>query len=274
MTLLHLAVASLALLTWAAPAAAHDPEAKYLANEGVMVTRGGTKILFDPLFGESFGQYELVPEDMRAAMMAGEAPFDGVDAVFVSHAHADHFAAGDMAAYMRANPETHLYAPKQAVDMMAEIAGADDPMFARVTPISLERLDDPTRLNAQDIAIEAVRVPHAGWPQRAGVENLIFRVTLDEATTVMHMGDADVSDWHYAPHQAVWDERPLDAAFPPYWFLTSEAGRSILINRFKPARTIGVHVPSSVPDDPAAREKPLRDADLFTRPGETRRLGE
>ncbi|MBA4801125.1 MAG: MBL fold metallo-hydrolase [Euryhalocaulis sp.] len=274
MNLPRLALAGLALLTWAAPAAAHDPEAKYLANEGVMVTRGETKILFDPLFGESFGQYELVPEDMRAAMLAGEAPFDGVDAVFVSHAHADHFAAEDMVAYMRAVSEARLYAPQQAVDMMAEIAGADDPIFARVTPIALERLDDPARLNAAGIAIEAVRVPHAGWPQRADVENLIFRVTLDDETTVMHMGDADVSDWHYAPHQEVWDERALDAAFPPYWFLTSEAGRSILTNRFKPARTIGVHVPSSVPDDPAAREKSLRDADLFTRPGETRRLDE
>ena len=68
----------------------------YLANEGVMVSRGDTRILFDPLFNESFGQYQLVPDTMRAAILAGEAPFDGIDAVFISHYHDDHFSVPDM----------------------------------------------------------------------------------------------------------------------------------------------------------------------------------
>ena len=45
-----------------------------MANEAVMVTDGDTKVLFDPLYPESYGQYLLVPEAMREALFAGEEP--------------------------------------------------------------------------------------------------------------------------------------------------------------------------------------------------------
>ena len=47
-------------------------QAFYMANEAVMVTDGDTKVLFDPLYPESYGQYLLVPEAMRAALFAGD----------------------------------------------------------------------------------------------------------------------------------------------------------------------------------------------------------
>lgn len=34
---------------------AHDSTAYYMANEGLMVVHGDTKILFDPLFRNSYG---------------------------------------------------------------------------------------------------------------------------------------------------------------------------------------------------------------------------
>jgi glyoxylase-like metal-dependent hydrolase (beta-lactamase superfamily II) len=83
-------------------------EAFYLANEGVMVSDGDTRILFDPLYPESYGQYLLVPEEMRRALFAGEAPFDGVDAVFISHFHGDHFSPGDVLALMQAQADIAL----------------------------------------------------------------------------------------------------------------------------------------------------------------------
>jgi hypothetical protein len=56
-----------------------------------------------------------------------------------------------------------------------------------------------------------VRIPHAGWPGRADIENLVFRVTLksqSESVTVMHMGDAD--DNHYLPYKSHWQKRISD----------------------------------------------------------------
>jgi len=271
--------ALLGLLVWLSGFAAwaahpdHPSEARYLANEGVMVTQGETKIVFDPLFGETFGVYEALPAAMKADFMAGAPPFDGVDAVFVSHAHDDHFAEADMLAYLQAQPEARLYAPKQAVARLTALPGYQASLDARVTAIALERHDAPARLTVGPVEIEAVRIPHAGWPARAEVENLVFRVTLDAALTVMHLGDADANDWHFAYHQDVWDERALHAAFPPYWFFQSRDGRAILDERLKARRSIGVHVPAGIPDDPDQRPGEYRrHGEYFTRPGETRSL--
>src|SRR5688500_3375071 len=105
------------LLLAAAPASAHDrAEAKYLGNEGVLVARGDTKVLFDAFYAESFdGRYTLVPTPLEQAMMAGQAPFDGVDAIFISHIHPDHFNSRKTIAYMRAHPDVQLYAGMDVV---------------------------------------------------------------------------------------------------------------------------------------------------------------
>jgi hypothetical protein len=92
-----------------------------------------------------------------------------------------------------------------------------------------------------------VRIPHAGWPARAEVENLVFRVTLPDGATVMHMGDADANDDHFLPQQMHWQQKVTNTAFPPYWFFYSAEGRDILEQIINAKQHIGVHVPVKVP---------------------------
>ena len=245
-----------------------------MANEGVMVTDGDTKILFDPLYPESYGQYLLVPEQMREALFAGEAPFEDVDAIFVSHFHGDHFSAEDVLALMQAQQGIALYAPQQAVIGMRSIAGADaQAVFDRVHAVSLEYGDEPVAMTMDELVVEAVRIPHSGWPTgRVNVENIVWRVTLNDNSTVVHMGDADANDEHFALDPEYWSRAAPDMAFPPYWFFASPQGQAILENRVGARRNVGIHVPQQIPGDPMARPRELRSADLFTRPGETRSL--
>ncbi|MEZ5290937.1 MAG: MBL fold metallo-hydrolase [Vicinamibacterales bacterium] len=247
-------------------------KAQYLANAGVLVTHGDTTIVFDPLFRNDFGQYALVPAATERALFAGAAPFDGLDAVFVSHYHEDHFSAADVLRLLEARPELRLYAPAQAVAGMREVSAARLAAVAsRVRAIALAYQDPPVTLEQGSLLIEAVRIPHSGWPERQQqVENIAFRVTLDAATTVVHLGDADPSDAHFARDDAYWHRRRTNVAFPPYWFFTSDAGRQVLSRRIGAARSIGVHVPASVPSQPDQRAPELRGHELFTRPGETR----
>lgn len=270
-TIAGLTLVPLGLNVQAQPATAY-----YIANEGVMVTRGDTKILFDPLFRNSYNQYLLVPDALEAAMFAGEAPFDGVDAIFISHFHGDHFSPADILRLLQAQPGIHLYAPMQAVIVLrAETPNQDDTVFDRVTPVSLAYQDEPMTLTMPGLEIEVVRIPHSGWPTgRVDVENLAWRVTLDTTTTVLHMGDADPNDVHFARDAEYWSRKPPQMAFPPDWFLTSDRGRRILDERIRAQRNVGVHVPAAVPGDPLRRPVPLRELDLFTNPGETRRIPE
>lgn len=246
-------------------------EARYIANEGVLISQGKTKIMFDPLPLSGFGTYADVPQATIAKIMAGEGAYAGVDAVFISHAHRDHFSAKNMIAYMQAHRKVRLIAPKQALDAMQEHSNWNARLLKRITAIELEAGDAPQTIKLRNINATAVRIPHAGWPApaRAAVQNIVFRVTLGKKATVMHMGDADPNPIHFETHAEHWQSARTDTAFPPYWFFVSDEGQSILSNDINADKAIGVHVPLKVPQK-------LKDsgADYFSVFEETRKVGE
>jgi L-ascorbate metabolism protein UlaG (beta-lactamase superfamily) len=246
---------------------------QYLANEGVMVSHAGTSILFDPLFNNSYGQYQLVPAAMREAIMTGAPPYDGIDAVFISHYHDDHFSAIDVLQLLKAQTGIHLYAPTQAVVAMREVAGdSDEDVFKRVTGLDLEYGDAPVEISTKQLTIDAVVIPHSGWPTaRTDVRNIVFRVTLDDSSTVMHMGDADPRIVHFAADEEYWEEERVDLALPPYWFFATSDGREILEERINIRHSIGIHVPDRYAD-PDNVPAELARYEIFTRPGEGRRF--
>jgi L-ascorbate metabolism protein UlaG (beta-lactamase superfamily) len=246
---------------------------QYLANEGVMVTYQDTKILIDPLYENSYDRYQLVPDEMREAIFAGVEPFDSIDAVFVSHNHGDHFSAEDMLRLLRAQTGARLYAPAQAVAGLRQIAQAgDESIFDRVVGLDLNYGDAPISIEANDIAVEAVHIPHSGWPTaRTDIQNIAFRITLDDNCTVLHLGDADARIVHFAADKDYWEERTIDLALPPYWFFGSDDGNEILDGLIVVRRSIGIHVPADF-TDPEQIPAELGGKELFTRPGEERRF--
>ncbi|MDX1482470.1 MAG: MBL fold metallo-hydrolase [Woeseiaceae bacterium] len=253
-------------------AAADAATVTYIANEGVLVTAGETRVLFDPLFEDHYAMYEAPDAQTRNRIIAGDPPFDDVDAVFVSHHHLDHFSQELMLALLAAQPDLRLYAPAQAVAAMRKSAD-DEALLARATGIAMDSGDAPMAMQFGALDILVMRVPHSGWPERhAEVENLVFRVTLDDEATVAHFGDAHTDPAFFKPNRSAWQERGTDLAMPPYWFFLSDGGREILESIVQPEQAIGLHVPESIPGDPQARPPEVRGVDLFTRPGESRTI--
>lgn len=248
---------------------AHDhATAHYLGNEGVMIERGETKVLFDAFYAESYGQYALVPAQINDAMMNGAPPFDGVDAVFVSHVHSDHFSAAPAIAYLRAQPGVTLFAPEQVREKILEAGVSDDdPMMRRVRTLALAPEEKGEVFSLGEIGVDVIAVPHAG--NRPHIQNYAWRVTLDEKTTVIHLGDADPRVSNFSRHQQQLSAKETHTAFPPYWFVGDENGDLILTDIIKAKQVIGVHVPKRA----AGKGDEWREragGDLFTDPGETR----
>jgi L-ascorbate metabolism protein UlaG (beta-lactamase superfamily) len=221
-------------------------KATYLGNEAILVEHANRKVLFDPFFNEGFNIYQMVPDEIRSALFEGKAPYDNIDAVFISHAHADHFSATDLMKFMLAFPGTKVIAPSQAANQIKELSKLTS-LNSSLLPIELAYQDPPVRMSLEGIDFDAVRIPHAGWPQRANISNLVFRVSLNKEVTVVHMGDADPDDAHFAPLMEHWESKKTDVAFPPYWFLGSKSGKIVLSQRLKAQRDIGIHVPIIVP---------------------------
>lgn len=238
-----------------------------------MATHGDAKVVFDPLFNEDFGQYRLLPAQMRAALLAGDAPFDGIDAVFISHYHDDHFDPVDMLSFLENRSNVRLYAPQQAVEAMRAVAPVNTGLFERVQAVDLNNGDVPAIFSMPGLRIGAVRIPHAGWPDRmADVQNLAWRITFDNGPTVLHLGDADTRPAHFTRDAGYWDAHRANIAFPPYWYFLSPRGLEVLRDYLKPLLAIGIHVPVDVPQSPGQRSPPLNGVDLFTTPGEARSI--
>jgi L-ascorbate metabolism protein UlaG (beta-lactamase superfamily) len=258
----------------ATAAAQETSTVRYLANEGVMIAHGDNKILFDPIFDYPSDTYQRVPAKMEQAIYAGQAPYDGVDGVFISHYHPDHFSATGLLRLLRERRAIQLYAPAQAVAEMRRLASPDDEaIFERVTIFDLEYGDAPVFIRKGGLLIEALHVPHSGWPTaRTDVQNIAFRVTLEETSTVVHLGDADPRLVHFEKDQAFWDEREVDLALPPYWFFLSAQGREILVDHMYARHAIGIHVPAEFASDPSSIPEELAGEDIFMQPGEGRRF--
>ncbi|MCF6289141.1 MAG: MBL fold metallo-hydrolase [Proteobacteria bacterium] len=248
---------------------AHNQQAMatYLGNEAIMIENADSKILFDPFFHNNYNLYQLVPEEMRQALFNNQAPYDNIDVIFISHAHGDHFAADDVLRYLTSYPKIKLVAPKQAIDKLMALENSQA-VKKQTIAIELKRGDKPKTIKLDKLLIEAVRIPHAGWPGRADVSNLVFRVTLDKNVTVMHMGDDDPDDEHFKPYKDYWQKNLTNTAFPPYWFFTSEDGPIILDERINAEKSIGIHVPVKVPFELEVTDEPY-----FSKPGEQEIIG-
>lgn len=238
-----------------------------------MITHGDTKILFDPFFRNDYGYFDLVPREMEAALFSGMPPWDGIDAIFISHHHGDHFDPAVVMKFLKKWPTIKLYAPRQAVaELLSLVATPGESLLERVHSIELERDSSAVQFDMDGLLIEAVRIAHAGWPDRsADVENIVFRVTLDNSTTVMHLGDADSGREHYAPHVSFWQGRATSLALVPVWLLLTDEGRYVLDEHIDAEHEIGIHVYKSVPDIPEDRSADFEGLDIFTVPGESRR---
>ena len=172
---------------------------------------------------------------------------------------------------MRANPNVRLYAGLDVISAIyATDVGIDDPIMKRVTRVHADPGAPAAKFNVGGLAVEAFPIPHNG---RSPLPHFAYRVTLDGATTVMHLGDAGPVDEHYEPYQADFDAKKTHVAFAPVWLLTEASGKRVLEQRIRPVKVIGVHAEAK---DEARAEDAKREAgaDVFTRPGETRVIEE
>ena len=246
-----------------------NSSAEFIAHAAVMVESGPTKILFDPIFDKDYGSFQLVAEETQALMMAGQAPFDGVDAVFVSHAHGDHFAAGLTIDYLIANPEVKLFVPEQALKQLEVDTRWNAALKARTQSdqIALNAsLEGAFDLGGEQVDVTRLRLPHAGGARQAKIENLVYRVSLSSDATVMHLGDADPDKNGLRAQSLLFNKRESDMAFVPFWFIgaASEPSVNSLLNA---EHVIGVHVPKKVPVSLVNS-----GADYFSVPGERREI--
>ena len=160
----------------------HDSEnvstLHYLGHDGVMVSGQSSKVSYALFFHNHFGQYALVPDSIRAKIYANEAPYDNIDAIFVSYMHEDHFDILDTIKYLKRSLNKKVYLPHQTHETMLKSSGNVE-IKDRLLTIDRKLGEEAIDVKLAEIMIEAIHIPHAGWLNLSYEQNLVLRVPTD-----------------------------------------------------------------------------------------------
>ncbi len=218
-------------------------EVRYIANEGVLISSKDKSVLIDGLHRQYGPDYAYLPDTEREKIETAQPPFEGIDLLLVSHMHGDHFHPESVGRYLVSSPSTVLASSQQVVDLVESKFVGYDKIKSRVTPITY-KLKERKTINLGGIDVEFLGVGH-GTGRHASIENLghVFKLG---GKTFLHIGDAEFTPEVFEALDL--ENRGIDIAFLPSWYLTATAGRSIIRDHIKPKHIIAVHVAPGAAD--------------------------
>ncbi|MCX6560686.1 MAG: MBL fold metallo-hydrolase [Candidatus Aminicenantes bacterium] len=214
----------------------------YLANEGVLLSCGGTKVLIDAVLDKPHPDYRAPAPDILAKMMKGEAPFDGVDLLLVTHNHPDHFEAPLAAKFMVASAKTVCVAPADAV---AELRKAAEwaKIESRVVSLDL-KVGEKTSRDIGGIPVKALRTLHSG--DREAPMNLVLFIDLG-GWRIFHEGDSP--EKIEAIRAFGLGSKPVDLALVHFWFPLEPNAAKFLQEELAPDHIALMHLPIRLESD-------------------------
>jgi len=240
----------------------------YLGNEALMVQSEQNKVMFDTFFNKKQKHFISIPNKMSDKIFNQDAPFDSVGNIFVSHYHHDHFNAKDTVTYLKSAPQVQLFAPKQAVDKLSA-----QPEYSKIVDqvisLSLGINDKAKHFEVNGMQIEVLRVAHAFGEEMKGVENIIYRVTMENGLTVMHFGDAETSLDYYKKFKTFFQKKNTHHVFLPHIFAVDEHDENAIKKTFNANAITYMHVPVSFLSDEMIDKK-----DFFTEPSDIRTISQ
>lgn len=210
----------------------------YIANEGVLIQSGEQKVIIDALFDKYYDDYLHPSEELLEKMIAGEAPYDGVDVLLSTHIHRDHFAPTVTGRFLKNHPETMLISSAQLARSVAE-----DYTDGASVVSQMEGLGRDTQIHqkeVKDIKIWAFFIYHAGGRRTQSIENMGFLIELD-GKRILHLGDSDMDLKRYA--ELNLKSMDVDIAMVPYWYMADEVGIKIIKETIQPKHLLGIHFP-------------------------------
>jgi len=118
--------AGLALTAILAVPAAAGLAVTALGHTGYLFSDGKTKILVDTLTEPAKDYpFEAPAADTLAKLERGEAPYDGVRLLLISHDHSDHYAPEPVVRFLAAHPKAMLVTTGEVVKKLAAVPGFD-----------------------------------------------------------------------------------------------------------------------------------------------------
>ena len=229
-----------------------------VANSGVLVESGGTQVLIDALFDKPNPEYRAPAPEVLDKMLKCAAPFDGVDLVFVTHNHPDHFDARLAVRYLETVAGPLLAAPADAVEEMRKVAADWSRIGPRVVSIDL-KVGEKAQKAIGKLKVTAFRTLHG---KQESPMNVMFLFELD-GWRIFHEGDSPGNVDEYRGFGL--GSEPVDLTLVHHWFPLEPKCARFLQEVLKPGHIALTHLPVRLESDAPGKIERVREyyQDIF-----------
>lgn len=246
-------------------------EVVFLGTAGFLLRWQEASVLIDAFIDSSrpADWFSPPPEEARAAMVAGEAPFETVKLCLVSHPHGDHFEPGFARRFLESRKGAHIVLAPDAKKLFKAKIAKNDPVLRRVYSVRFAP-GQIGKLMHEGIVVEYFPLAHADERFR-NVQNLGHLVTVS-GWTILHLGDTGMEAKELACYNL--RQRRVDIAFVPYFFFLEPEHREVIEREICAEHLIAYHIPPGKTREVAQRlAKDGPEAIVFEKPMDSRCFG-
>ena len=209
-----------------------------LANEGVVITSGDTRVMVDGMVVEPYSVYGSLPPEAVPSFMKALAEFAGIDLALVSHRHHEHNQPDFACAFMQASAATELYTSEQVIGLMREKCRTFMTTSPRVHEID-PQYGAPAVIEIPGARVTVFPLSH-GTRKEALIQNFGHLVEIG-GMTVLHVGDAAMDPDEF--ERAGLAQRKLDVALIPFLYFQPGPGTEFIDRYMNATVKIATHIP-------------------------------
>jgi L-ascorbate metabolism protein UlaG (beta-lactamase superfamily) len=209
-----------------------------LANEGVIVTDGETRIMIDGMVVETYSIYGGLPPELAPLFEQASGPFSSVALALASHQHHDHNQPRFACKFLQSSATTDFASSAQVLGLMREKCRQFVTTSPRVREID-PQYGEAVHLEAGNAKVTVFLLSH-GTRKYAKLQNFGHLLEIG-GMRVLHIGDAAMDPTDFA--RAGLDQVEVDIALIPFWYFQPGPGMQV-VDRFLDApHKIAVHIP-------------------------------
>jgi L-ascorbate metabolism protein UlaG (beta-lactamase superfamily) len=207
----------------------------YIANDGFLISSSSKNILIDALFNNSFGEYDVPSEQLRAKITEGKPPFSKMDLYLVTHKHGDHFFVPYVVDFLINHKETQFVSSGQVNESLVGEGNVKN----QLNTIS-EELGGKVDTTIQNIPLKIYRVRYLRDSSGNYAINLAYLITLNNFK-ILHIGDAPIDYNQSYYNQFHLENEHIDILFQGGNI--SDVTKQFIQEVIKPKYIVAMHIP-------------------------------
>jgi len=209
-----------------------------LANEGVIISDGETRIIIDGMVVEPYSIYGGLPPEAASLFDQASGAFDGIDLALASHRHHDHNQPRYACQFMQESKGTQFVSSSQVLGLMREKCRSLVTTSPRVSEID-PQYGKPHVFKQGGANVTVFPLSH-GTRKYAKIQNYGHLIELG-GMTILHIGDAAMDPTDF--QRAGLDQVEIDVVLIPFWYFQPGPGASVISQYMDAPHKIANHIP-------------------------------